>query len=792
MAAVVAVTDAADAGERLRSRTLQALTAAALLLPGLQSALAQSADSTDLQVARFSEGTRNTGVATVPNPLTAYTLGVTTSRLLANGDTLRLGLQQDSWSGATPVSVAPLAFGGNRPILHNGNSGVVISGASPLLNGVVPLQALAVAVDGNELIMASASPELRQQLDAGYEFAAPGRRHDINLSVSNEPDFRSWHVSSGHRLDFNRQQSSLSLSAAYTHSDIDAVLDARYSPYVNFDREDPSFHREGSLLVREGVRSERSVTLGISHALDRSALLDFNYTVSNSSGLLSHPYRAVLAVFTPAALLAASPSTAAEVHAVSEQRPQSRLQHSASLRHVQAIERFNGAFHTTLSWSQDDWGIRSQSLEVAWVQRVGAWEFSPRLRWYSQEAADFHVDYLHTAQAYRSLARDAAGREIWRDSEQRTQQYLRTATGDFLDQQGRVIDATMLSLVPDFVTFSRALLPAAYSSDHRLGAFGTLSAGLSLHYRLTPILTLQAGIDYYRRASSLQWSGTGNTPYADQHYVSAAVSLHYDWEPARSSGPSLGSAHRALHADMAFMSPAGVNFAHAPMQAHALSTGYRLHRPDPDTVMHMVELAYGIDEHWQFMLMPEFMSVSGTDTDGAATHALHATAGEPHSSGPTQVSNVLTWISATEQVASRWQISTALSLPLSNRETSALVPSILHTWRDKAWNVGQQVQGRVELGTHPRQSHNPELQWSASAWLGRQLHPTLQLSVRGEYLHGQQDDAQWQRTAAGIGITAGIFGQSIQLEWMHPLATSSKTPADQRFPSLSARWHLAL
>ena len=62
------------------------------------------------------------------------------------------------------VTVAPTAFGGNRPVLVNSAHGAVISGASPVVNGTVPvnqalqpLRPVTLTVDtGNELIMSSA------------------------------------------------------------------------------------------------------------------------------------------------------------------------------------------------------------------------------------------------------------------------------------------------------------------------------------------------------------------------------------------------------------------------------------------------------------------------------------------------------------------------------------------------------------------------------------------------------------------------------------------------------------
>ncbi|HTQ99235.1 MAG TPA: DUF3570 domain-containing protein, partial [Candidatus Acidoferrum sp.] len=412
---------ATDHGGRRLSSALQALTASALLLPGVQSALAQdtTGDSANVQFSSFSEGRRNTALDTRADPLHAYTVELNATKILPDGNALHVGLLQDSWSGATPVTVAPAAFGGNRPVLVNAGSGTAVAGASPVVNGSLLLDRTLRPVQGggDELVLSSASPEVRKQVELGYDINAPTRHHAVDAGYSTEPDFRSWHADWHSRFDFNRQQTTLAIGAGYVHSDIDARLDPALLPYLSLDPDSPSYHRNGANVTMQGVRTDRNLSLGLTQVLNHDAVIDISASVEASDGLLSNPYKAMTVLFVPPEALAAGAGTfSADVRALPEQRPDERRQQSVDVRYVQYFGATDAALHVDAGYSHDDWGIASGSIELQWVQPLGNWQLSPRVRWYSQTAADFHAPYLVTPQHFRAIARDSQGRELWHDT----------------------------------------------------------------------------------------------------------------------------------------------------------------------------------------------------------------------------------------------------------------------------------------------------------------------------------------------------------------------------------------
>ncbi|MDO9310610.1 MAG: DUF3570 domain-containing protein, partial [Nitrosomonas sp.] len=160
-----------------RNTTLQALTSAALVLPGLLITPGHAAgtDRINFQYSRYQEGERNLyGAPNNLKPISADVLHGSGIFSLTDRTKFSFGYTQDTWSGATPVTTTPLATnGGNRPYTVNG----VVVGASPILNSTILLdrdlnpigtdpitkQSTGAVDTRSVLVLSSASPETRRQ-----------------------------------------------------------------------------------------------------------------------------------------------------------------------------------------------------------------------------------------------------------------------------------------------------------------------------------------------------------------------------------------------------------------------------------------------------------------------------------------------------------------------------------------------------------------------------------------------------------------------------------------------------
>ncbi|MDP3279870.1 MAG: DUF3570 domain-containing protein, partial [Nitrosomonas sp.] len=238
-------------------------------------------------------------------------------------------------------------------------------------------------------------------------------------------------------------------------------------------------------------------------------------------------------------------------------------------------------------------------------------------------------------------------------------------------------------------SFDAGKLPDNFSSDHRLAGFGALSGGVVLSKMLGKGVALEAGFEYYTRASSMQIGNGGNNSFADFDYYVANAAVRFDIEPATSlpmgssSGSSESHRHVASHHDHK-IHPAGIMFGHMLDKPGDFMAGYRFmynwtggnmmhgtHQASDQTIidqgcgngsscqftptfmdmrMHMVDLMYAPTRWLNVMLMPTFMDMdmnlrelSGKKlplTSGAHTH--HGAAGhETGAVGDTYFSSLI-------------------------------------------------------------------------------------------------------------------------------------------------------
>ena len=669
VAATESAGSAAGASSRLlpqASAALQLLSAAALLLPGVLATPVQAADAATervaLQMSRHEEGRRD--LETVRSSLAPIRVDVLQGGVnLRALDRLRLSAaySQDTWSGATPVTTAPLVADGNRAILRNSEQGVVVAGASPFVNNTLQLDAArrplrtssgaATQVDERTVhILSSASPETRDQLDVRAAWDWDNATLEGASGVSLENDYESTWGNVNARFDFNQKLTSLAVGAGYTHSRLDAILDPDLQPYLTRRAYQDAITRKRDSDILHGTRRDLTAHLGLTQVIDRETVLDLALGYTRSRGFMENPYKATSVLFVDPAQAGRS-SVNADMRALLEQRPERNEQLAANLRLVRYIAPLDAALHLSYRYSEDDWDVRTHTLEAEWVQPLpGGWTLAPRLRYYTQTAASFHVDYLVSEQAYRRIERDGGGRDIWFNPALPQALYYRSG-GEFVDAAGVGVDPGALNLQPRFIAFDPSLLPAHFSSDHRLAGFGALSAGLALSKQITRGLYLEAGAEVYTRRSALQ-AGGGDSAYADFRFHTVSAGLRLDLDEARlrtySRARTLAAADasHAHHADHgagthAAQTPAGVQFAHGlpaagdfmlawrvgfSRQAGALLQGSggvsdqevvatacapqapcRFVPTYMNMQMHMVDIMYAASDRLTLMLMPQFM-----------------------------------------------------------------------------------------------------------------------------------------------------------------------------------------
>ncbi|WP_018411643.1 DUF3570 domain-containing protein [Methyloversatilis thermotolerans] len=628
---------------RAPADALQALMMAAAALPNMVPASAQAleVDQAYLNYSHYSEG----GRAFVRGPASDLqrpdALQVDTARggarlRIDDRSSVSLDFSQDTWSGATPYATAPLGF------LATTTGASLYVDSNPLAGTALPrymrvdrqtLQPIALATGQRAPqivnVMTSASPETRHQGRLSYAREWDEAGLDLNASLSDEPDYWSRSFGGRLRLDFNSKLTSLAMGASTKRSDIDARL-GTISNYIDYrlyqnaqsgsrivsvptagtDSSGLATDQNESLRWR-GQRKDVAFNVGLTQVIDRSTVMSTSLSYARSEGFLENPHKLVALAFADPTTPSAFNFLRTPVFTVPEKRPDVRNQFTWNLHLARYIGRFDAAAHIDYSHSRDDWGVRADTLELKWVQTAGAWTLTPRVRYYTQTAAEFYSPYFLFVQRF---PQDSSGN----------------------------------------LDFSRIPVDN-WSSDQRLSGFGAISYGVIVSRRVFDDMRLDISYERYRHAGSLKWGGGGEDRFADFHSDMISVGLNYAFGgPAvpRPMPDELAAtdphAHHAHHDHHEHNDHAGADAPAGVMDAHMMSSpgafmasySYRFTRQAGHMVtgsrrasdaevlascgslgcpvrpsemvmhMHMLHLMYAPTADINLMLMPHLMSMS--------------------------------------------------------------------------------------------------------------------------------------------------------------------------------------
>lgn len=843
------------------SASLRALTAAALALPGIaasivplasslvaaSSAHATAPDEVRFQYGRYQEDDRKLpGVESRFDPIAVDYLNVGATVGFFDRWNLSLDYFQDSWSGATPIASAPRSLFGNRATAPDG-----VSGATPFIEGDLyfdgDFQVLESDRFGNlsgrsdrGLVhtLSSASPETRKEVDLGLEYEWDDAALAVVGGVSVENDYLSGFARLAGRVDFDQKRTSLRLSSSLSSSEVDAHLDHDAAPYIDLSAYRGEIHNRssGAPVLREN-RSDWTLEAGLSRVLRASTQLETSLQFRRSDGFLANPYKVVeVAFIDPTQQFLAPPGGFfGDVHALLERRPGNRHQLTWSTQLLQDFETVDAALSLRYSLHHDDWGIDAHTLDAQWRQQVGeTWLVTPRVRYYSQGAADFYRPLLISQQAYLLVESDPEG--------------------------------NIISLTP----FSHRLLPGQYSADHRLSGFGALSGGVVVQKQLARAFLLELGFEWSRHAGRWRAGGGGEEDFADfdAWLVNAALRIDFatlalarstarelvladgDGDNVSGSGPGAvpghgvhSPSHSGSHA------PAGVMFAHSLPRAGDFMLGYRAmymrrdgdfkegSKEPSDTVivanacgqvdcsaaaesmahqMHMLDLMFAPTSWLSMMLMPSYLdndmdlrALDGGPDDVHSNHDRHGTGGF----GDTRFGALLGLFHRDHH---HLQLGLVTSAPTGDTSvrfrrdhgvergflhydmqlgsgTWDFLPSLSYLGSSGRFRFGAQTAGVVRMEGEGPSGYALGDEIQVSGWGGIEMGDRLAATLRGVYtrqgrIQGRFDRPTVVRTPGdrpnnaggrlfdlGIGlelsVPRGSFeGVQISVEWLQPLA----------------------
>lgn len=303
----------------MKSRSLLALTASALALPGLSGSVRADTPPTNTSLAYRVSGYQEDDLP---------------RQYLLAGSPERYDITIHQFQLVTPV--------GEDYGLTADASVENMSGASPWY-AVAPL-------DGEQGIVMSGATihEERRDFNLGLRHYGEHGNTGFSLGMSDEKDYRSFSGGVDMARNINNDLTTLAGGVSYSSDDInptDAAL----------------FNR-----ITDENKQTSSAFFSVSQVIDRDTLFQSSLNVTYHKGYLTDPYK------------------------LGDVRPDSRTQLAWSNAFRHFFTGPDAALHLDARLYDDNFGINSLTLEASWYQNLGDhWQVTPRLRYYSQSAADF-------------------------------------------------------------------------------------------------------------------------------------------------------------------------------------------------------------------------------------------------------------------------------------------------------------------------------------------------------------------------------------------------------------------
>lgn len=228
------------------------------------------------------------------------------------------------------------------------------------MSGASPWYTVPTFGDDKSVVMSGATiHEQRRDFNVAMRRYLNNGSVGFNVGASDENDYEAWSGGMDMERHFNNDLTTLATGVSFSSDDLnptDAAL----------------FNR-----VTDESKRTSSVFFSVSQIIDQNSLFQSSLNVTHHSGFLTDPYK------------------------LGDRRPDSRTQVAWSNAYRRFFAGPNAALHADLRLYDDNFGVNSLTADLSWYQNLGdAWQVVPRLRYYSQSAADFFTpvnDFSGTA-----------------------------------------------------------------------------------------------------------------------------------------------------------------------------------------------------------------------------------------------------------------------------------------------------------------------------------------------------------------------------------------------------------
>ncbi len=228
-----------------------------------------------------------------------------------------------------------------------------MSGASPWFVGQ--------SLDGGpKVIMSGASIEdTRTEVSVTTRYYYDRGNAGFNYVNSDEDDYESDAVALDGAFNSADGMTTYSAAVSTSHDDIRPTQGSVPTNTLNDDKD------------------SSSAWVGVSRIISKNAIVRFGLSYTYRDGFLTDPYKK------------------------NDRRPDEREEWVLGTGYRQYFIWPDGALQADYRYFDDDWGVASHTLDLAWHQNLGErTQLIPFLRYYSQSEADFFANVAATDQRY--------------------------------------------------------------------------------------------------------------------------------------------------------------------------------------------------------------------------------------------------------------------------------------------------------------------------------------------------------------------------------------------------------
>lgn len=222
--------------------------------------------------------------------------------------------------------------------------------------------------DGTEEVPLSFLEDRREGYNIDYTEVFAQGEIALGYGNSTESDYLSdvWSVNG--QLFLNQKNTTLRLGYARADDDITAVF-----------------------LAAPEKKTAHDAILGVTQVLSPRTVVTANLTYTLHEGFLSDPYKIIEkeTEVVPGVVLGLT---------FPENRPDTKERLIGFFNVTHAFEDLRASLDASYRLLDDSWGVLSNTIELAWFQRLGErWVLRPAVRYYRQTEADFYVPDLNNS-----------------------------------------------------------------------------------------------------------------------------------------------------------------------------------------------------------------------------------------------------------------------------------------------------------------------------------------------------------------------------------------------------------